>query len=92
MFNITGDSVGEVWMKYLSCVLQNGAIYHDEDTEILELEDIVLTIKNNIVDDPILRKYSDENLAQLYLKKCRPRKSFRNSTRLMGKEFLISLG
>lgn len=69
MFNITGDAVGEVWMKYLSCVLQNGAIYHDEDTEILELEDIVLTIKNNIVDDPILRKYADENLAQLYLKK-----------------------
>ena len=59
MFNITGGSVGEVWMKYLSCVLQNGAIYHDEDTEILELEDIVLTINDNVVDDPILKKYAD---------------------------------
>ena len=69
MFNITGDSVGEVWIQYLSCILDNGVEFHDENEQIFELEDIVLTIKDNVKDDPILEKYADKKLASLYLKK-----------------------
>ena len=69
MFNIIANSVGEVWIKYLIYLLENGTIYHDEKEEILEKDDIVLIINDNITNDPILNKYADKKLASLYLQK-----------------------
>ena len=48
MRSIEGTSIGVVWVKYLECILKNGHEFHDEDEQIVELEDIVLTIQDDI--------------------------------------------
>lgn len=69
MTEIYGSTVGEVWIKYLQNVIENGDYYHDEGEHILELSDIVLTVENDEENDWILQKYGDQHLKELYLKK-----------------------
>lgn len=66
---IVGRTVGDAWVRYLRMVIKYGEYYHDEDDKILELNDIVLSIEDDIENDPILEKYADMHLKELYLQK-----------------------
>lgn len=69
MINVNGATVGEAWVKYLNTIIKYGNNYYDEDEKILELSDIVLTVKEDNEDDIILKKYGDAHLKALYLQK-----------------------
>lgn len=69
MINVNGTTVGEAWVKYLNVIIKYGNNYYDEDEKILELSDIVLTVKDDNENDIILKKYGDSHLKALYLQK-----------------------
>lgn len=60
MFEIHGKSVGEAWIKYLTCVLEHGYSYHDDKDETIELDDVVLSIEKDLVPDLILDTFADK--------------------------------
>lgn len=71
---VMGNTVGDTWVRYLRTVIKHGEYYHDEGERILELEDAVLCVEDDTENDPILEKYADMHLKELYLKKCNQQK------------------
>lgn len=86
------DSVGEGWIKYLKSVRDEGRLYYDEDEEIIELEDIVLSIKDDIIKDEILDKYADKHIEYLYLKKMQTTEIVKELNASYGKRIFDQLG
>ncbi|MBM75538.1 MAG: hypothetical protein CMK59_09055 [Proteobacteria bacterium] len=66
---ISGQTIGESWLKYLSEVLKNGHLYFDEDVQIIERENITLQIQQHQENDQILEKFADQHLMKLYMQK-----------------------
>ena len=92
MIEIYGSTVGEVWIKYLQNVVENGDYYHDEGEPILELSDIVLTVENDEENDWILQKYADQNLKELYLKKMQTKEIVKELNASYGQRIYDQLG
>lgn len=92
MREIYGCTVGEVWIKYLRNVIENGDYYHDEGERILELSDIVLTVENDEENDWILQKYADQHLKELYLKKMQTKEIVKELNASYGQRIYDQLG
>ncbi len=89
---IMGATVGDAWIKYLRRVIKCGKYYHDEDDKILELNDIVLSIEDDIENDPILEKYADMHLKELYLQKMQSTEIVKELNASYGKRIYEQLG
>ena len=89
---IVGKTVGDAWVKYLRKVIKFGKFYHDEDDRILELDDIVLSIEDDIENDPILEKYADMHLKELYLQKMQSTEIVKELNASYGKRIYEQLG
>jgi len=89
---IMGATVGEAWVRYLRWVIKFGEYYYDEDDKILELNDIVLSIDDDIENDPILEKYADMHLKELYLQKMQSTEIVKELNASYGKRIYEQLG
>ncbi len=89
---IMGATVGDAWVRYLRWVINFGEYYYDEDDKILELNDIVLSIEDDIENDPILEKYADMHLKELYLRKMQSTEIVKELNASYGKRIYEQLG
>lgn len=89
---IMGATVGDAWVRYLRQVIKYGEYYHDEDDKILELHDIVLSIEDDMENDPILEKYADMHLKELYLQKMQSTEIVKELNASYGKRIYEQLG
>jgi thymidylate synthase len=62
-------SAGNVWLDYCKLVLRYGKRFHDEDKEIVELLDVLLTFESVDENDQVFKKFADNKLIQLYQQK-----------------------
>ena len=77
---------------YLAEVLQNGHLFHDEDVDIIERENITLHIIRDLVDDPILNQYADKEIQSAYLKKMQSTEVVKELNASYGKRIYDQLG
>lgn len=89
---INADSIGEIWIKYLKSVRDEGSVYYDEDESIIELENVVLNIEDNIINDEILDKYADKNIERLYIEKMQSTEIVKELNASYGKRIFDQLG
>nr|WP_296466892.1 thymidylate synthase [uncultured Acetatifactor sp.] len=89
---VMGNTVGDTWVRYLRTVIKHGEYYHDEGERILELEDAVLCVEDDTENDPILEKYADMHLKELYLKKMQSTEIVKELNASYGKRIYDQLG
>jgi hypothetical protein len=66
---IVGSSAGRAWAKYLEYVLSGGAPLGNEPDPIVEAPAIAVTVTDVADDDPIVGKYGDRHIRELYERK-----------------------
>ena len=68
---VCGNSIGEVWLKYLNTVLAYGSPADDDKGPIIVTSPvlIILPSKLNSANDPILDKFAKKEIISLYTKK-----------------------
>jgi thymidylate synthase len=69
MNTITGISCGKVWIMFLSFVLSHGRISNDENIQIFETDSICLEFNSFNKPDPIIEKFADLTLLEIYRNK-----------------------
>ena len=60
---------GDVWLKYCRLVFENGNDFFDEDQEIMEMRNVLLTFRNLDTEDPIFVKLGEKHIVSLYRRK-----------------------
>jgi len=60
---------GDVWLKYCRLVSEKGNDFFDEDQEIIELRNVLLTFCNLDTEDPIFAKLGEKQIINLYRRK-----------------------
>lgn len=66
---ITRPSLGELWLSYMSHIVQNGSSVPDDREEILETGPVCCEVAHIDGEDPIIKRYADKTIIELYVKK-----------------------
>lgn len=69
---ITTTTVGTCWIECIKSVMTDGALCHDEDVPLLEIEGVSVHISQPKVDDPIIEQYGDHDVIEHTLRKFTP--------------------
>jgi thymidylate synthase len=66
---ITGQSIGKIWLDYLRFVVENGKKIEDDKGFIIEAPFVTITLNTVDTNDPIILKYGNTAITELYIKK-----------------------
>jgi thymidylate synthase len=67
--SITGSSAGRAWAKYLDHVVSGGVPLGNEPDPIVEAPPVAVTVMDVADDDPIVRRFGDQHVRELYERK-----------------------
>lgn len=66
---ISGTTLGEAWIRYMGCVLAQGSIQPDDREDIFEITPVMVFIQETSDQDPIVKRFGDEHVIEIYTKK-----------------------
>lgn len=62
MYYVKSITTGEVWLKVLKEIMNNGGTIKDGEQNLKELLNVILEIKNPLKKDSIVQQYGDEKI------------------------------